>query len=94
MISVVAEDVDDIEATRKLKTRSWFGNEIIIIIVLYSKICVIDDSGSMSGEKARMVRETLKILLNFLSKNDRLCLIKFDNHANQLTNLHCIVPEN
>jgi len=41
-----------------------------------------------------MVRETLKILLNFLSKNDRICLIKFDNNAKKLTNLHCVVPEN
>jgi hypothetical protein len=41
-------------------------------------ICVIDDSGSM-GEKAKLVRKSLKYLLKILGENDRICLISFDN---------------
>lgn len=38
-------------------------------------ICVIDRSGSMSGEKIALVRKTLNLLLEFLGEKDRLCLI-------------------
>ena len=41
-------------------------------------ICVIDISGSMTGQKIYEVKESLKILLSFLEEKDRLCLILFD----------------
>ena len=42
-------------------------------------ICVIDRSGSMSGEKMRLVQETLKFLIETLGDNDRLALVVFDD---------------
>ena len=35
----------------------------------------------MYGEKIKLVRETLKYLLELLNENDRLCLIKFENSS-------------
>ena len=43
--------------------------------------CVIDDSGSMSGEKAKFVRKSIKYLLKILRDNDRISLISFDSDA-------------
>ena len=44
-------------------------------------ICVIDISGSMQGEKIELVKESLKILIGMMDKNDRLALILFENHS-------------
>jgi Mg-chelatase subunit ChlD len=38
-------------------------------------ICVIDKSGSMSGEKMKQVKETLLYLLELLNENDRIMLV-------------------
>ena len=57
-------------------------------------ICVIDRSGSMSGEKIKLVRETLKYLVSILSPNDRLCLITFDDQADMLTGLQRVKDGN
>ncbi|KAL4481153.1 hypothetical protein ABPG72_015108 [Tetrahymena utriculariae] len=48
-------------------------------------ICVIDDSGSMSGKKAQLVRKSLKYLLKIMNENDRICLISFDSVEKILT---------
>ncbi|CAD8145074.1 unnamed protein product [Paramecium pentaurelia] len=57
-------------------------------------LCVIDRSGSMSGDKIEMVKQTLNILLNFLGPKDRLCLIQFDDTCQRLTNLRRVTDEN
>ena len=44
-------------------------------------ICVIDISGSMSGEKIELVKKSLKILVKMMDKNDRLALILFGSVA-------------
>ena len=44
-------------------------------------ICVIDISGSMCGEKIELVKQSLKILVDLMDKNDRLALVLFDNSA-------------
>ena len=44
-------------------------------------ICVIDISGSMSGEKIYQVKESLKILISLMDEKDRLCLILFETNA-------------
>lgn len=43
------------------------------------QICVIDKSGSMEGNKIRAVKNTLSKLLEFLTAQDRLCLVSFDS---------------
>ena len=50
-------------------------------------ICVIDHSGSMEGEKLKLLKETFEYLLTLLTDNDRLCLIIFDHQAMRLTRL-------
>ena len=42
-------------------------------------ICVIDQSGSMMGQKIALVRETMKYVLNLLTPNDRLSVIVYEN---------------
>lgn len=48
-------------------------------------VCVIDDSGSMAGSKAKLVRKSLKYLLKIMNENDRITLISFDSKATILT---------
>ena len=57
-------------------------------------ICVIDISGSMTGQKIYEVKESLKILLSFLEEKDRLCLILFDSYAENYYNLDFLTKKN
>ncbi len=50
-------------------------------------VCVIDHSGSMSGEKIKLVKESFKYLLNFLGEQDRLAIVIFDDQASRLVPL-------
>ena len=47
-------------------------------------ICVIDNSGSMSGYKIENVKKALKYLLELLGENDRICLITFNDDGTRL----------
>jgi Mg-chelatase subunit ChlD len=40
-------------------------------------ICVIDVSGSMSGEKIELVKKSMSYLLEILNESDRLCIVTF-----------------
>ena len=44
-------------------------------------ICVIDISGSMSGQKLNLVKKSLKVLVKMMDKNDRLALVLFESEA-------------
>ena len=57
-------------------------------------ICVIDISGSMTGQKIYEVKESLKILLSFLEEKDRLCLILFESYAENYYNLDFLTKKN
>lgn len=57
-------------------------------------ICVIDNSGSMSGEKIQLVRDTLKFLVETLTPSDRISLIMFNSFATRLCPLKCVTGEN
>ncbi|KAL4435511.1 hypothetical protein ABPG74_020287 [Tetrahymena malaccensis] len=50
-------------------------------------ICVIDNSGSMSGQKIENVKSTILQLIDMLNDNDRLSLITFNSYATQLCGL-------
>ena len=56
-------------------------------------ICVIDISGSMDGEKIDLVRQSLKILVEMMDKNDRLALVLFDNNASIYFELQYMTDE-
>ena len=57
-------------------------------------ICVIDISGSMRGEKIFHVKESLKILLTLMDEKDRICLILFNELANNYYDLNYLTKEN
>ncbi|CAD8151941.1 unnamed protein product [Paramecium pentaurelia] len=57
-------------------------------------LCVIDKSGSMSGQKIMSVQQSLVQLLDFLSEKDRLCLIVFDGRAQRHTSLRTLTQDN
>lgn len=57
-------------------------------------ICVIDVSGSMSGEKIELVKKSMSYLLELLSENDRLSIITFESFAERLCPLVRVTPEN
>ncbi|EAR87778.2 von willebrand factor type A (vWA) domain was originally protein (macronuclear) [Tetrahymena thermophila SB210] len=57
-------------------------------------VCVIDNSGSMQGEKIQNVKTTLLQLLDMLNSNDRLSLILFNSYPTLLCNLRKVDDEN
>lgn len=57
-------------------------------------ICVIDVSGSMSGEKIELVRETMKFLIETLTPSDRLSIITFSGSGNRVCGLKTVTQEN
>ena len=57
-------------------------------------ICVIDVSGSMSGEKIELVRETMKFLIETLTPSDRLSIITFNSSGNRVCGLKTVTQEN
>ena len=57
-------------------------------------ICVIDISGSMQGEKIKLVKESLKILVDMMEEKDRIALVLFDQKAKLYFNLEYLTKEN
>jgi Mg-chelatase subunit ChlD len=57
-------------------------------------ICIIDKSGSMSGEKIKLLIESLQNMLIHLSDRDRLSLVIFDDKATRLCPLLCMNDSN
>ena len=57
-------------------------------------ICVIDMSGSMEGEKIKLVKESLKILVDMMEEKDRIALVLFDQKAKLYFNLEYLTKEN
>ena len=56
-------------------------------------ICVIDISGSMSGTKIELVKKSLKILVQLMDKNDRICLILFESEGEKYFDLSYLTEE-
>ncbi|EAR95517.2 Von willebrand factor type A (vWA) domain was originally protein (macronuclear) [Tetrahymena thermophila SB210] len=57
-------------------------------------ICLIDNSGSMAGKKAQLVRKSLKYLLKILEKGDQISLVSFSSTAKTLCPLTQVNDEN
>ena len=53
-------------------------------------IISIDTSGSMSGEKIKLVKETLSFLVNELKPIDRLALVEFNSKEKVLAGFNCL----
>lgn len=57
-------------------------------------VMVIDISGSMGGEKIKLVVETLLFIIDEMQETDRLALVAFDNVSEILTSLTPMTAEN
>ena len=57
-------------------------------------ICVIDISGSMTGEKIFQVKESLKKLLTLMDEKDRICIILFNDFGKKYYDLNYMTKEN
>ena len=57
-------------------------------------ICVIDISGSMSGGKIHLVRESLKVLIDMMDPKDRIALVLFSSDAQLYYDLNNLTSEN
>ena len=51
-------------------------------------ICVIDISSSMSGEKIQLAKKSLKVLVELMDNNDRICLILFNHNGEKYFDLN------
>ena len=71
--------------TQKLKAAKKMCNADLI--------CVIDVSGSMSGEKIDLVKKSLIILVKMMDKDDRLSLIIFSSDSEILFDLDYMTDE-
>ena len=50
-------------------------------------ILLVDDSGSMRGQKITLVKETITELINLMGEDDRLAIVKFSDNYYTLFNL-------
>lgn len=57
-------------------------------------ICVVDISGSMSGEKINLVKKTLDYIISLLNQQDRLALIVFDDQSEKYFDLKQVSQSN
>ena len=57
-------------------------------------ICVIDVSGSMVGEKIKLVKQSLKVLLELMGEQDKLGLVLFNHQSQKLLDLTYTTKEN
>ena len=71
--------------TKKLKSAKKMCNADLI--------CVIDVSGSMSGQKLNLVKKSLIILVKMMDKDDRLSLILFSSNSEILFDLDYMTEE-
>jgi Mg-chelatase subunit ChlD len=56
-------------------------------------ICVLDKSGSMQGEKIKLLIDSFSSIMEYLSDKDRMSIVIFDSNANRLTPLIRMTPE-
>ena len=57
-------------------------------------ICIVDESGSMYGQKLAQVKESLKYLVSIMNEQDNFALIKFSSYATVIKEFTQMTPEN
>eukprot|EP00330_Aristerostoma_sp_ATCC50986_P000729 CAMPEP_0114585542 /NCGR_PEP_ID=MMETSP0125-20121206/9051_1 /TAXON_ID=485358 ORGANISM="Aristerostoma sp., Strain ATCC 50986" /NCGR_SAMPLE_ID=MMETSP0125 /ASSEMBLY_ACC=CAM_ASM_000245 /LENGTH=298 /DNA_ID=CAMNT_0001780655 /DNA_START=134 /DNA_END=1027 /DNA_ORIENTATION=- len=72
-------------STEKVKTGSKSSTDLV---------CVIDNSGSMRGQKLDLVKKTFSTILEYLDENDRLSVIIFNRLCPKANNLMRMTSEN
>jgi Mg-chelatase subunit ChlD len=56
-------------------------------------ICVLDKSGSMQGEKIKLLIDSFSSIMEYLSDKDRMSIVTFNSSAKRLTPLMRMTPE-
>ena len=57
-------------------------------------VIVVDISGSMKGEKIKLVKETLDFVLDELDDRDRICILTFNSRVEQICGFKSLTNEN
>ena len=57
-------------------------------------ICIVDVSGSMSGEPINLVKESLKYLVKLMNETDNFALVTFSSSSQTINNLTKMTEEN
>lgn len=57
-------------------------------------VCVLDNSGSMSGSKLASLKEAMKFVVSCLTAQDRLSIVYFNSYAGPVHGLLRMTPEN
>ena len=57
-------------------------------------ICIVDVSGSMSGDNIKLVKESLSYLVSIMNEQDNLALVTFDSSARVVTDFLAMNEEN
>ena len=57
-------------------------------------ICIVDVSGSMSGEPINLVKESLKYLVKLMNETDNFALVTFSSSSQTINNLTKMTKEN
>lgn len=52
--------------------------------------CIVDNSGSMSGEPMQLVRNTLEFVISKMRDSDSLGIVQFSSWAKTLADMTCI----
>ena len=91
MISFSLNDLS-LEILRSKSHSDQTGNLTPLVVSLSSEdiinkvkgvdlICIVDESGSMSGQPISLVRESLKYLVGLMNEQDRVALVTFESYA-------------
>lgn len=57
-------------------------------------ICVVDTSGSMAGSKIKLLKDSLHYIVDTLTEQDRMCIIRFDFSSHILSSLLKMTNDN
>ena len=104
-VIIFNRSVTDLEITRSKRHEDQSGK--LTPLVIYAKaedkntkvkgvdlIFVVDDSGSMSGNRLTMVKESLKYMVNLMTEDDNIALVKFNSAASVINGLTKMTESN
>ena len=105
LISSKTKDSMSLEINRSKSHVDQTGDLTPLVVTLSSEdktqkmkgvdlICIVDVSGSMSGDKIKLVKESLKYLVKLMNETDNLALITFSFDAEVINKLTPMTPEN
>ncbi|KAL4472626.1 hypothetical protein ABPG74_018575 [Tetrahymena malaccensis] len=88
MITVRTSDLDYEKLLKHHQHLQTLGRQTVDLVV------VIDKSGSMEGEKIRLVKETLIKIINLMSSMDRICIVCFNEQGDRPLTFTRVTDEN